>query len=633
MKAKIAIALTVNMLFQPLNATACEIGMPVPDITDELVSFNTCRELESHVDKLLSQTTSRNFRGWGRYFKKGRAGNAMAEAENLSAPSAVQDMAMAKEARSDSFGGAAPEKVTGTNNQVEKVDEADFVKFNGKHIYQLYNGALKILKAWPANELNQIASLAIQGQPREMLINDSNAVILAANGQNLKAIVVDITQPAQPRVLTEFEIPGQYRTARLIGDTLRIVNQDYNSFMTMWNTTAVANVNGWLQDEVVAHKLNIKPTTQMLNGTSRTLDVMKDCKNVYVPKNVAPQVLTRIVSIDLKAKKYDESMAFIQPETVYASENAIYLAQSGYTQNRGASVQRTAIHKFALTQGQSARYQASGIVNGQLVNQFAMDEHKGNLRVATNGTERKGAGFWGGSSQWQQVSRVQVLAVQGQKLQSIGQTPDLAKGERLYSARFDGDKGYVVTFRQVDPLFTIDLKNPHRPRVVGELKVPGFSTYIHMLDRTHLLTIGQDADVKTGRTRGLKLSVFDVSDFARPREVKNLIFKSDVSSESSYEHKAFSFYGQKGVLAIPAQQGSSYGPSRSSLLLFQVTTSIIKAAGEVSMTGLQSARRSFFADGFVYAIGEKGVRTAAIDKPQNSLATVLFDQSVAEVGW
>ncbi|MGE0529452.1 MAG: beta-propeller domain-containing protein, partial [Bdellovibrionales bacterium] len=548
MKTAITFTLALLTAFQPLASYACRVAYSPPSLSDELVSFNSCQELEIHVDKLLSKNSKSSW-GWSSS-REASLRKRVAEASNQarSEPS-MQMMDMDAKAEAP----ASPAQVTGTNNQVAKVDEADFVKFDGRYIYQLHNGTLKILKAWPARELHQIASLPIPGQPQEMLITATNAVIIAAEGQNLKATIVDTTQRSQPRVLTEFDIPGQYKTARLVGNTLRIVNQDYNPFETLWRAQTSSS-NSWFQEETVSRKLHIPPTTQSLNGIRRNLDVIKDCKSIYVPKDVAPKVLTRLITIDLNAKKYDETMAFIQSDVVYASEDAIFLAQAGHNKN---GTQQTAIHKFSFAPAQGALYQASGIINGHLINQFALDEHNGYLRLATNGTEHTGGNLWGGGGQWQQVSRVQVLAQKGKRLKSIGQTSDLAKGERLYSARFDGDRGYIVTFRQVDPLFTIDLKNPRRPKVMGELKVPGFSTYIHMLDKSHLLTVGQDADEKTGRVRGLKLSVFDVRDFSRPREVKSLIFKSDVSSESSYEHKAFSFYRQKGVLAIPASRAAS----------------------------------------------------------------------------
>jgi len=638
---KFTTALLISALVLPVTGHARKMAYNHNNqMPDELVSFGTCSELELHVDKLLAAQNHwfRDARYGAKMMMKGMSANENVSmdmmAESAAAPSSappppqdasramgIAGMAAKQEAK--------PKKTTGTNNQVESVDEADFVKFNGKHIYQLYNGTLRILNAWPANEMNQVASLQVTGQPQEMLINERNAVVMASDGQNLTATVIDISNPHNPRPLTSFEIPGQYKTARLIGDTLRIVNQDYNSIHTYWRHMPIANSNGWLQEETTDRKLNIQPTTQVLNGNRKTIDVVEDCKNVLVPKSAAPNVLTRLISIDLKAKKYDETLAFVQPDTVYASEKAIYLAHTGYGMHKDMSIQQTAIHKFSLAHGKTAEYQASGIINGHLINQFAMDEHKDNLRAATNGSEYSSQGWFGRDQVWQQISRVQVLAQKGKALKTIGKTGDMAKGERLYSVRFNGDKGFVVTFRNVDPLFTLDLSNPYNPRVIGELKVPGFSTYIHMLDANHLLTVGQDADEQTGRPRGLKLSVFDVRNFAKPKEVKSLIFKSDVSSESSYEHKAFTFYREKGILAIPATQGYQ----RHSLLFFSVTTTNIKPASELNMTDLAGVRRSFFADDVVYAIGGNGVRAAMIASPQNPLATVSFDQSLAEAGW
>lgn len=618
----------------PSLSGASKVARPrLQNLASELVSFSSCKALEDHVNKefdrqvaVLQQNLDFGGRaGLGQRSLAKKGLTSAMRSDSLAAPPSIAQEAAVMDP------GATPGNFVGTNNQVEKVDEADFVKFNGRQIFQLYSGSLRVLKAWPANELNQIGSLSISGNPQEILVNERNAVVLSNDGSTLTASIIDITQPSNPRILTEFKIPGHYRTARLIGDTLRIVNQDYGSIHQYWNELPrSAQSNGWLQEERSRRSLNIQATTQTVGETHRTLDILKDCSRVLTPKDTAPDTLTRIISIDLKEKKYEETLAFIRSDTVYASENAIYLSQGGYMLENNYNQQKTAIHKFGLKTGSPAEYQASGMVNGHLINQFAMDEHKGNLRVATNGTESK---TWSWSDM-QQVSRIEVLSQKGKTLKSIGRTGDMGKGERLYSVRFDGDKGYVVTFRQVDPLYTVDLSSPSNPRVMGELKIPGFSTYIHMLDDKHLLTIGQDADENTGRVRGLKLSVFDVSNFKKPREVKNLVFKSNVTSESSYEHKAFSFYRQKGILAIPAQQIGV----RSSLLLFKVTPSDIKPAGEVAMSEMASAqmgvRRSFFAENIVYAIGTAGVRAANLNNPQTPLATVEFDRAnIAESGW
>lgn len=617
-----AIAMSLTLIL-PMTGQARKIAHYYDNkLASELVSFPNCRALEEHVAQNINRNRVDILSGGVAY--KGMSLNQMAKKSGERSES----RALAGAAKSLAEAPSAADKVVGTNNQVEKVDEADFVKFNGRHIFQIYNGTLRILKAWPANEMNQLASMPVSGHPREIMVNETNAVVLANDGRGLTASIIDISQPASPRLLTEFKVPGYYKTARLIGDTLRIINQDHGSIQTYWREMPSPDGNGWLQDSQPKRTLSIQPTMQNVGSVQKTLDVVKDCSGVLVPKDVAPGVLTRIISIDLKAKKYQETLAFVRSDTVYASESAVYLASAGYESPMG--LQKTAIHKFALKSGKTAEYEATGIVSGHLINQFAMDEHRGNLRVATNGTEYR-SGDW---NSFMQVSRIEVLAQKSKVLKSIGKSEDMGKGERLYSVRFDGDKGYVVTFRQVDPLYTVDLSDATNPRVIGELKVPGFSTYIHMLDDKHLLTIGQDADETTGRTRGLKLSVFDVRNFKKPREVKSLIFKSNVTSESSYEHKAFSFYREKGILAIPAQQAGI----KSALLLFKVTTSDIKASGELSMsesTSYQSGvRRSFFADNFVYAIGHSSVRAASLDNPQTPISSVDFEQAnLAESGW
>ena len=178
-------------------------------------------------------------------------------------------------------------------------------------------------------------------------------------------------------------------------------------------------------------------------------------------------------------------------------------------------------------------------------------------------------------------------------------------------------------------------------KAIGKLKIPGFSTYIHKLDNNHLLTIGQDADPRTGRPKGLKLSVFDVSNFKKPREVKSLLFNSKASSEASYEHKAFTFYAEKGILAIPVhgkgiqraiRRASTQQSQQSSLLLFKVSKDNIVPHGEMNLSdmALNLVRRSFFADDIVYAISNGGIRAAHLKKPSQALSTVFFHQQVAK---
>lgn len=568
---------------------------PHSNVSGELKSFGSCEILGEHLKKNFSET-------------------------NYNMAYDTAEISMPMLAKSSDAAPAAPQSVTGTNNQVANVDEADFVKFDGKYLYQIHDNQLKIIKAWPANTMSLVGSISIPNNPRELLVEDNKAVTVSDNGDTMTVSVVDLQNKNTPAFEVQFEIPGNYITARKIGSTLRLISRDYN--VRLNNQSPSTNVKTSAKE-----LLNLRASVRILGNVRNDMDSLENCKHVYAPEKVSAP-LTRIVTIDLKNRKFSETLAFIDAQTVYASESAIYLAQQGWNES-----ETTAIHKFTTKNEATAEYAATGAVAGYLINQFAMDEYKDHLRVATTGNELIRTAIWGGQSSWEQTSVVQVLKQNSKQLEVVGKTPRLAKGERIYSVRFDGDKGYMVTFRQVDPLFTLDLSNPRNPRAVGELKIPGFSTYIHKLGDKHLLTIGQDADANTGRARGIKLSVFDVSQFNKPKEIKSIVMNSNVNSDATYEHKAFTFYAEKGILAIPV---SAHVPNafRSSLLLFKVTPNDIVNSGEIPTSELSTVQRSFFADDIVYAIGANGIRASNFATPQKPHTTLLYENKIANTnGW
>ncbi|MBI2584047.1 MAG: beta-propeller domain-containing protein, partial [Candidatus Aenigmarchaeota archaeon] len=201
--------------------------------------------------------------------------------------------------------------------------------------------------------------------------------------------------------------------------------------------------------------------------------------------------------------------------------------------------EKTVIQKIAIS-GMSIEHAASGEVPGNVLNQFSMDEFEGNLRIATT------------TNNWQAASKNHVYILD-ENLNIIGKLEDLAQGERIFSARFLGSRAYLVTFRQIDPLFVIDL-GPAAPRVLGFLKIPGVSDYLHPYDDNHVIGVGRDA-TEEGRILGLKLSLFDASDPANPREVsKYIIGEQGTSSEALNDHKAFLFNKEKQLLVIPVTE-------------------------------------------------------------------------------
>lgn len=294
---------------------------------------------------------------------------------------------------------------------------------------------------------------------------------------------------------------------------------------------------------------------------------------------------------------------------------------------------KTHVHAFEFdTDATFANYVASGSVPGAVKNQFSLDEKDGQLRVATteNRLYTTADGRWVQPSSEtgkpdianpQTVSHLYVLGLQNGWLETIGDVGALAPNETIQSVRFVGTRGYVVTFRQVDPLFVIDLAQPTAPTVLAALKIPGFSEYMHPLDDTHLLTIGRDAS-STGQQRGLQLQIFDVTDGRKP--IQQHVFTYDGSeygsSDAEWDHKAFTYFADKGLLAFPYY---SYGQtSRSSLELFKIDLGAgITKLGSIDHTALVSehpagycggyytpqVRRGLFMENVVYSISYGGV--------------------------
>lgn len=279
---------------------------------------------------------------------------------------------------------------------------------------------------------------------------------------------------------------------------------------------------------------------------------LADCSDVYKQSVSGGLGYLSVLTVDLASPAADiDTISLIgEGHNVYASGTSLYVASDIWSNwlwmmpEAQEDWQVTVIHRFDITlEGAAAGYVASGKVPGHVLNQFSMSEYQGNLRVASTKE------IWSGEDESE--SYVTVLGLSGGELVQLGQVGGLGKGERIYSARFVDDKGYVVTFREIDPLYTLDLSDPANPQAVGELKIPGFSTYIHPMGNDHLLTIGEEVDPDGGWTQGMKLEIFDVSDFANPQSTQKYIFDGGYYSQALYEHKAFTYNAARGMLAIP----------------------------------------------------------------------------------
>ena len=238
-------------------------------------------------------------------------------------------------------------------------------------------------------------------------------------------------------------------------------------------------------------------------------------------------------------------------QMIYASKSSLYVAtqrwtEQGELENGKPPRQTTALHRFDISDPLRARYRASGEVTGYVINQFAMSEHDGVLRVAS--TEFP---LWWGGAQTDSESFVTTLEQRGGQLVKLGRQGGLGKGERIFGVRFIGDVGYVVTFRQVDPLYVVDLSRPSDPVVRGELKIRGYSAYLHPLGSDLLLGLGQDA-TEEGRVLGTQVSTFDVSDPRRPALLRRVTL-GKAWSEAEWDHHAFLYWPRATLAVLPVQ--------------------------------------------------------------------------------
>ncbi|PJA18271.1 MAG: copper amine oxidase, partial [Candidatus Diapherotrites archaeon CG_4_10_14_0_2_um_filter_31_5] len=357
--------------------------------------------------------------------------------------------------------------------------------------------------------------------------------------------ILDATDKSSPEVKRTVEFEGSYLNSRKIEEQVYFVINSYPDYYGIEN-----------DEDIIPLYADSKKDGEF--------EEIAKCKNIgYLPP-VNPQSFITIASISMN--EFDSE---IQKETVvgsaenlYASQENLYLAQTEYNYNYFPVVTEvvdavkgmvtdtrefTSIHKFSLNKG---KIDYLGVMKapGTILNQFSMDEFDSHFRIATTTGHVSRSG--GGSSN--------NIYVFGNDLKLKGQLEDLAPGEKIYSARFMGKKGYLVTFKKVDPLFVIDLSNPEKPEILGKLKIPGYSDYLHPIDETHLIGIGKDTiEAEEGEFawyQGVKIAVFDVTDIEHPKEMyKEIIGDRGTDSFALQDHKAFLYDKEKNLLVIPIQ--------------------------------------------------------------------------------
>ncbi len=428
-----------------------------------------------------------------------------------------------------------------TNVQVEGVDEADIVKSDGRYIYLAIDNRLIIAWAYPPEEAKVVWEHELGGSIAGIFISGDKLAVLEAGGpvyasdwrpgeaqtrpdryrEETSIRVYDVADRVDPVLDREVSVDGYYVCARMIGDWVYLV----------------ANGPAWVGEDETG-----LPWIDADNGT-----VQIPAEEIWhSPSPDGPCSFTTIMSVNVADKETEaahETLLLGGASTVYVSLSNIYVTFPTWSGASGG----TSIHRLHINQGR-IDYHATGDVPGSLLNQFSLDERGEYLRVATTVWNRNVS-----PAQARQTNNVYVL---DQALDITGHLENLAPGESIHSARFMGSRCYLVTFQKVDPLFVIDLADPLHPAILGELKITGYSDYLHPYDENHIIGIGKEAAAAEEGDfawyQGVKISLFDVSNVAHPVEIaKYQIGDRGTDSPVLSDHKAFLFDRSRNLLVLP----------------------------------------------------------------------------------
>ncbi len=533
-----------------------------------------------------------------------------------------------------------------TNNQVEGVDEADIVKTDGDFIYTVVgDGKVTITDIRNPKKIQKASEIKMEEgfYPTQLFLHGKTLVVLGEKYEpyqdersvtsskrlmpmNSMTMVrmYNVTNPKSPTFIREIGAEGYLNGARKTGDMLYFVTNVRPFFWIMEN----------LDGDV------LRPRMYDSNGSVDTKLI--DYKDISILPGAVEPSYSVITAINLSSPEKNKVVTkgyLGGSEQLYMTEESLYLTSTLYdkvptskastrdTMMWDGSTANTELFKFTL-KGTAVAFHSSTVLKGQLLNQFSMDEHKGYFRVVT--TE--------GVTWDDRKPSKNHLFIMDNRLNLTGSVEGLAKGERIYSARFMGDKAYMVTFRETDPLFVIDVANPAAPKVLGELKIPGFSNYLHPLDENHLIGFGYETVAKKNpqggepliMTTGMKISLFDVSDFANPKEKDTeIIGGRGTYSPIQYDHKALFQHKARNLYGFPVIVYDEIGKDQnielqsSGALVYEITPKngiVLKGdllkknnGGEQYWDWDKEIQRMLYSKDALYTISMKEIKNYSLD--------------------
>lgn len=536
-----------------------------------------------------------------------------------------RNMAINEEAFEDNTKSTTTESSSSkTNTQVENVDEADIVKVESNYIYYIAEDKIVIINAEKPEKAEKVSEINYEEEgfyPNELYVKNNKLVVIGAyhdavsetfktideaydriyiRDNKTEIIIYDIAEKTNPKQIRKIEMDGNYISSRMINENLYLA------------------------------------TTQNIYGYGIARSQMKDLnENDYKPK-----YKDTIISYEEKCINYDKIYYFDEIEDmnylilagmnienneevdvqtflgggsdIYASEKNLYIGKNTikYDKLYRETESITQILKFELSNGK-IKYKAEAKVKGYINNQFSMDENNGYFRIATTSNIEE-------DKKYTTINNMYVL---NENMEEVGKIEGLAKGEEIYSVRYVGNKGYMVTFKQVDPLFVIDLTNPQNPQVLGQLKIPGYSTYLHPYDDTHIIGFGYNTEQKetSVRTNGLKMAMFDITDVSNPKELFKIdIGKNNTSSRLTYNHKALLYSKEKNIIGFPLTT-YEYGNTESKAVVYNIDLEKgFSIKGEIQTKNNsddweKSAERIIYVNNTYYVLSNKLIKSANMD--------------------
>lgn len=684
------IALTSLVLIMAAMIAGGCMSTTVTSPAGEIKKFSSADEIRDYIRNNTQIAQQANYRDVGTWAPVPAPAAQESTSKGVSSPDALP-----------SAGGFGSPGYSQTNVQVAGVDEPDFVKNDARYIYVISGSILTIVDAYPAATASIVSKTDLEDTPREIFISGDRLVLFKTGTSDIstagtqqetdtrekiaimpprypyyrsapvtQALFYDISDRAHPKVLKEYTIDGDYVNARMIGSTVYLLSREsvypYDDRII---APAVRESSRVIMAPDVYYFDNPEPQYDFTTITSFDAGngATKDAKtfligsgnivyvspqsiyvtyqkyyNIYRPmRGIVEPALGTVVGGSASGISRESSPApLVDFNTMSEAEKQAVIAEmkSGEQEairKREIDQTTTTIHKIGISNG-AITYLAKGEIPGYLKNQFAMDEYGGNLRVATT------SDVWTSRGQYE-YNNVLVL---DNAMKTVGSLTHIAEQEKIYSTRFIGDRLYMVTFKRIDPFFVIDLSTPSSPKILGKLKIPGYSDYLHPYDKNHIIGIGKEtATTEWGgvSTKGLKLALFDVTDVEHPKQIDKVeIGDAGTDSPALTDHKAFLFDKNKNLLVFPArvvqntnipekysgdQQRIWYGA-----YVFGVTPEtgfVLKGTVEHSSRGGYAwygspyeVKRSLYIGDTLYTLSQKQILASSLSRVNTTIATI-----------